>query len=210
MRNSKFTLNMFILIVTIFSVLIFFFTLVIAHLADRSVINDFYQIEGTDLAIVYSSAKPNGIYQGLRTTAVLKKEGDYGHDWGVVLEGGELYINEYSYTTLGMMFTKVVRVNTEDYEEEVLFDNSILRGRCASGELVCLEGFIMPSAFPRTNSLCRLYSMAVSGLRPESSSVKVLFVDPEDASVVYSTEIDEVSDDFEELFLERTLDEIRK
>ena len=196
--------------ITILSVILFIFTLVLARVADRRAVNDYYQIEGTDLGIMYSNTKPNGIYRGLQTSAVLQKEGDYGHDWGVALEGDELYINEYTYTSLGMMFSNVVRVNTVDFEEEVLFSNTILRGRCASGELVCLEGFIMPSSFPETNSLCRLYSMADGSIDPDRSSVTVIFVDPKDAAVVYSTEIDEVEDHFEKIFLERTLDEIRK
>jgi len=210
MRQSRFTLNMFILIVIIFSVLAFLFTIGLSGMAARSVMNDYYKIEGTDLGIMYSNVKPNGIYKGLKNTAVLKLEGDFGHDWGIAMEGDDLFLNEYSYTTLGMMFCSVARVSTDDFSKETLFGNTILRGRCASGELVCLEGFIMPSNYPETNSLCRFYGMTSEQLKSEKERIRILFVDPEDASVVYSTEADELSDEFDQLYLERTLEEIRK
>ena len=54
MRQSKFTFNAFLLIVLIFSILVFFFTHFISGMADVAwhyAVNDSYEIEGTDLPI---------------------------------------------------------------------------------------------------------------------------------------------------------------
>lgn len=138
MREYKFTLNALLLVVLIFSAIFFFFTVKLTSLADRSAYNDFYPIEGTPYAVYYSSLKPTGIYEGGKTTGVLRLEGQYGYDWGAAAVGDALFLNEYRSSELGLTLSHVVRIDTPSFDKQVLLPDAILRGRCASGELVCL------------------------------------------------------------------------
>lgn len=208
MNQSRFTLNALLVVVLVFSALIFFFTMFVANLADWSAVNDYYQIEGTDLAILYSDEKTNGLYEGPENTCVLKVEGTFGHDWGVVLEEPFLYVNEYTYTDMGMMHCNLVRIDLGTFEHETLLKDAVLRGRCQSGELVCVSGLLMPSTFPATNSLCRLYGMT-TGVAPEQGAAQVLYLDPLTAEVVGSAPCEDVmGDQFEGLYLERSLQDV--
>ena len=214
MKQSKFTFHAFLLIVLIFSILLFFFTIFLSGMADRawySVVNDTYEIEGTNLAICYSDKKGNGIYEGNPGNGVLKVKGDFGHDWGIAVEGDYLYLNEYRTSTLGMMFCQLVRININTFEKEVLMKDTVLRGKCASGELVCVSDILMPSVQPKTNALCKLYAMTVGGINPGSDTGSVLFIDSADARILYETEDEEaMSESFAERYLEQTLEEIKK
>lgn len=213
MRQSKFTFQAFLLIVLIFSVMAFFFTLFLSGMADKAWnphVNDSYEIEGTDLTIRYSDKKGNGIFEGDQINGVLKVEGSFGHDWGIALEGDYLYLNEYRTSTLGMMFCQLVRINLQTYEKEILMNNTILRGQCTSGELVCVSDILMPSMQPQTNELCRLYAMTDGNIDLQSNGGTILFIDPTDTTVVYETEGEDVlSDDFVALYLDHSLEEIR-
>ena len=87
--------------------------------------------------------------------------------------------------------------------------DTILRGRCASGELVCLGGYLMPSSFPATNPLCKFYAMSDPDIRPADTSALVLFLDPSTGEVVYSVRDDEaLTESFEGRYLARTLQEV--
>lgn len=213
MRQSKFTFQAFLLIVLIFSVMAFFFTLFLSGMADKAWnphVNDSYEIEGTDLTIRYSDKKGNGIFEGDQINGVLKVEGSFGHDWGIALEGDYLYLNEYRTSTLGMMFCQLVRINLQTYEKEILMNNTILRGQCTSGELVCVSDILMPSMQPQTNELCRLYAMTDDNIDLQSNGGTILFIDPADTKVVYETEGEDVlSDDFVALYLDHSLEEIQ-
>ena len=103
MNRAKFTMNALVLVVTIFSALAFFFTVVMVNLADRSAVNEYIPIEGTDYAIRYSSLEPSGLYQGPENTCWLVTEGEFGSEWGACKVGGDLYLNEYRSTELGML-----------------------------------------------------------------------------------------------------------
>ncbi|MBO7730593.1 MAG: hypothetical protein J6S31_07040, partial [Lachnospiraceae bacterium] len=198
----------------IFSVMAFFFTLFLSGMADKAWnphVNDSYEIEGTDLTIRYSDKKGNGIFEGDPITGVLKVEGSFGHDWGIALEGDYLYLNEYRNSTLGMVFCQLVRINLQTYEKEILMRNTILRGQCTSGELVCVSDILMPALQPQTNELCRLYAMTDSKINLQSDGGTVLFIDPVDAEILYETEGEGVlSDEFTALYLDHSLEEIRK
>ncbi len=213
MRQSKFTFQAFLIIVLIFSVMAFFFTLFLSGMADKAWnphVNDSYEIAGTDLTIRYSDRKGNGIFEGDPVNGVLKVEGSFGHDWGIALEGNYLYLNEYRTSTLGMMFCQLVRINLNTYEKEVLMQNTILRGQCTSGELVCVSDILMPSMQPETNELARLYAMTSANIDPKSDKGTVLFIDPSDTNILYETEDDDVlSDSFDALYLDHSLEEIR-
>lgn len=202
-------MNAFLLIVIIFSAIFFAFTIFLSGIADRSAINDFYKIPGTGFGIFYSNRKPNGIYEGNDVSGKLRLEGTFGHDWGIVLVGDRLYINEYSYTDMRSMLTRLVRIDLTTFEKDILSENALLRGRCSSGELVCLGNFLMPSNAPGTNPMCTLYSMSVPGMDPDHNGSVVMFIDPASGELLHRTDDPDALDDFEEKYLDRTLDEIK-
>lgn len=210
MRNAKFNMNALVLVVLIFSVMGLFVTVKVPSLADHSAINEFYNIEGTDVSVKYSNLFPNGLYIGTKSDGELKLEGDFGNDWGAAVEGNTLYINEYTSTVLGMVLVRVDRIDLSTFERTVLLNDSILRGRCASGELVVMTGFMMPSTYPESNPLTDLYSMSSREIRHDGS-FEVRFIDPKTGETVYSvvTE-DAASSKFDTLYINRTLDEILK
>ena len=214
MRQSKFTFNAFLLIVLIFSVMAFFFTHFLSGMADvawQAAVNDTYEIEGSNLSIRYSDKKPSGLYEGDQVNGELKVEGTFGHDWGVVLEGDHLYLNEYRSSTFGMTYCQLVRINIHTFEKEVLMRDTILRGQCSSGELVCVSNTLLPSMQPKTNELCRLYAMTASGIDPDRDGGTILFLDAVNTTVLYQTEDEEaLTDVFEERYLNHSLEEIRK
>jgi hypothetical protein len=198
-------MNAFLLVVIIFAGIYFFFTVKLVSMADHRAVNDYYPIEGTEFAVRYSSQKPNGIYRGEKTTGVLLLEGDFGYDWGCAAADGALYINEYRSTDLGLMFSDLVRVDTRSFKKELLARDTVLRGRCASGELVCMSGYMLPSDLPETNRLCGLYSMAGTS----AAQAEVLFLDPVTGETVFSVrEPEPMSVDFEAKYLRRTLGEV--
>ena len=213
MRQSKFTFQAFLIIVLIFSVMAFFFTLFLSGMADKAWnphVNDSYEIAGTDLTIRYSDKKGNGIFEGDPVNGVLKVEGSFGHDWGIALEGDYLYLNEYRTSTLGMMFCQLVRINLNTYEKEVLMHNTILRGQCTSGELVCVSGAMLPADFPETNPLCRFYRLTEKNNAPEGGA-DVMFLDPQTLEAAYSVTVsDPFSPIFEKQYLQKTLTEVAK
>ena len=209
MNESKPSMNAFMLMVLIFSAILLFATMFVSSLYDRTSVNDYYQIEGTDLAIVYSNRKENGIYEGPQQTCVLRLEGSFGHDWGIALAEPYLYVNESSYTAMGLMRCDVVRIDLETFEKDVLFRDAVLRGRCRSGELVCVTDFLMPSNFPETNSMCDLYAMTEGGAQPGGGGSEVLFLDPATSEVIGGVPFaDETDEQFDETYLEPSLEEV--
>ena len=214
MKQSKFTFHAFLLIVLIFSAMAFFFTHFLSGMAGiawNAKVNDSYQIEGTDLFIRYSDKKGNGIVEGDLVNGVLVAEGTFGHDWGIALEGDYLYLNEYRSSTLSLTFCQLVRINIHTFEKEVLMRDTILRGQCESGELVCVSNVLMPASQPKTNAICHLYAMTAGDMDLSSDGGTVLFIDPADAKILYQTEDkDALSDSFEERFLQHTLEEIKE
>lgn len=209
MRETKFTLNALLLVVLIFSAITFFFTVKLYDMASRRAVNDYYPIEGTPYAVRYSSQQPNGIYEGGKTTGVLRLEGRFGYDWGAAGQEGVLFLNEYRRTDFGMLLSQVVRVDTQDFRKDVLLTDTILRGRCASGELVCLGGAMLPADYPKTNCLCRLYAASSGELRPESDRAEVIYLDPQSGEILYRVWDDEaLGSEFEARYLARTLREV--
>lgn len=209
MNNTKFTLNSLIIIVIIFSAIGLFFTIKMVNLADRMPVNDYYPIEGTDLAIKYSSLEENGIYRGPENSGTLVLEGTFGYDWGSVLNENKLFINEYTSTDLGLLMCDIVVIDMETLEKKTLLRDAILRGRCQSGEIVCLSGTILPSNYPDKNSLMKLYSMTSGEILPDSESAKVTYIDPENGEILYSVRDDEANTAlFEKKYLNTTLQEV--
>lgn len=214
MKQSKFTLNAFLLIILIFSVMAFFFTVFLSGMAGVAFsphVNDSYDIEDTDLFILYSDKKPSGIYEGDPVNGQLKVKGTFGHDWGIALEDDYLYLNEYRTSTFGMTYCNLIRINVHTFEKEDLMRDTILRGQCTSGELVCVSDILMPSMQPKTNAFCRLYAITAPGIDPKSDEGTILIIDPADTKILYQTSDEEaLTEAFEERYLNHSLDELQK
>ena len=208
MRSPKLSVNTLLLILLIFGGFTFFITLFIVRMADRSGVNTFNPVEGTDYAIRYSSLEPNGLYQGNEVVNSLVVEGNFGFDWGAALEGERLYLNEYSTSNMGVMHSNLVRVDLTTKQKETLLTDAILRGKCASGELVCVRGVLLPANEPESNILCKFYALAAPGLH---DGAEVLFLDPATGEIVYSVRDDgAMTEAFEARYLQRTLEEVRQ
>ena len=208
MRSPKLSVNTLLLILLIFGGFTFFITLFIVRMADRSGVNTFNPVEGTDYAIRYSSLEPNGLYQGNEVVNSLVVKGNFGFDWGAALEGERLYLNEYNTSNMGVMHSDLVCVDLTAKRKETLLTDAILRGKCASGELVCVRGVLLPANEPESNILCKFYALAAPGLR---GGAEVLFLDPATGEIVYRVRDDEaMSNAFEARYLQRTLEEVRQ
>lgn len=212
MNNTKFTMNALLVIVTVFSAIGLLFTVGLYDMGQHVyLINDYQAIKGTDLSIRYSTKDVSGIYRGPQNNDEPVLEGNFGYDQGTTYSEGHLYLNEYKYTDTGLTLCDAVCVDTDSFEKKVIMKNSMLRGRCASGELVCRGDCLLQSNMPETNSLCRLYAMTSSKLDPLSESATVLFIDPASGEIVYTAEDDSSSaEEFDERWLSLTLEEVRK
>lgn len=210
MGNSRLTLNGIMIIVIIFSAMLFFFTVTMVEMVNPYGQNEFQPIEGTDLAVKHSSVDENGLYQGPESTAQLVLKGNFGNDWGTTLSGNSLYLNKYAITSLGLIIPEVVRVDTETHKEELLYKDAIIRGRCASGEMIILTDYVMPTNYPDTNPMLKLYSMS-SGVDLDDKTLTVVFMDPGTGEVLYSLEDRAfLEKTFQKKYEDRTLDEIRE
>ena len=208
MRSPKLSVNALLLVLLIFGGFTFFITVFIVRMADRSGVNTFNPVEGTDYAIRYSSLEPNGLYQGNEVVNSLVVKGNFGFDWGAALEGERLYLNEYKTSNMGVMHSNLVRVDLTTKQKETLLTDAILRGKCASGELVCVRGVLLPANKPESNILCKFYALAAPGLH---DGAEVLFLDPAIGEIVYRVRDDEaMSNAFEARYLKRTLEEVRQ
>ena len=208
MRSPKLSVNALLLVLLIFGGFTFFITVFIVRMADRTGINTFNPVEGTDYAIRYSSLEPNGLYQGNEVVNSLVVKGNFGFDWGAALEGQRLYLNEYKTSNMGVMHSNLVRVDLTAKRKETLLTDAILRGKCASGELVCVRGVLLPANKPESNILCKFYALAAPGLR---DGAEVLFHDPATGEIVYRVRDDEaMSNAFQARYLKRTLEEVRQ
>jgi hypothetical protein len=211
LNNTKFTMNALLVIVTIFSAIGLLFTVGIYKMGQHAyLVSDYEAIEGTDLAIRYSTKEPSGIYRGTKYADELVLEGEFGYDKGTTYSEGKLYLNEYRYTDTGFTLCDVVCVDTESFEKTVLMENAMLRGHCESGELVCRGDCFPRSDMPDTNSLCRFYAMTSPKLDPSSGSATVTFIDPASGEIVYTARDDAQEGDFDEHWLPHTLEEVRK
>ncbi len=210
MNDAKFSMNALVLILIIFTAIGFFFTVKLGKLADHSAINEYYPIEGTELGVRYASELPSGIYRGSQYSRELLAEGTFGYDWGAAAAGDALWINEYENTALGLMHCRLVRLDMEDFHRELALEDTVLRGKCASGELVCLRGCLMSVNNPGENPLCALYCLGAGDIRPDGSRAEVLWLDPDSGEILYRLRDPEAATEvFEERYLLRTLAEVR-
>lgn len=211
MERSKISMNGILIVAVIFSAIIFFFTVWMVNMDNPFPVNEFYPIEGTKYAVKYSTFEPNGIYQGVESANSLVLEGSYGVQWGSYRSGDTFYANEYTMTDLGIVNCRVVKIDLNTFQKEILFTDTVLRGACASGELVCVSGVSVESNFPASNSLIKLLAMTSAEMRPEGNGAVVKFIDPATGGILWSVRDENaVSDDFEERYLNVTLQEARK
>ena len=211
MNNARFTMNAFLIVLIIFSAIGLFVTVKLYGMAgNMHYLSDDYAVEGTDLTIHYGTQEENGIYEGKGPAAKLKLEGRFGHEWGLALEGDQLFLNEYDATAVGMTLCSLVQVDTNTFTRKTLAEHTILRGKCASGELVCLTGCLLPSNYPDKNSLCRLYLMTWEPLNRNRGGATVLYIDPKTGSEVWRVrDPAALAPSFDKIYLAHTLDEIR-
>ena len=205
MKRAKFSLNAFILIVILFSALLFFVVLTLSNLADRSAINEYYPIGDTDLGVRYSNRLENGIYQGPENAGTLLVSGDFGHDWGAALADETLYINEYRASSLGLTFCDVSVFDLTDLTKRVLMQNAVLRGENASGDLVCIDNYLLPSNYPKDNPLCKLYLLAYP---KEKALPEVVVLDPASGEELARIPDPDIENGFEGKYLESTTEEL--
>lgn len=213
MNKPKFTMNALLVAVFFFSLIAVYFTVEAYDLGEHAfLITDQQAIEGTDLSIKYSTKEPSGIYCGAKIDDGLMLEGNFGYDAGTTYSNGNLYLNEYDYSNADLVFCDAVCVDTESFDKKVIMKNAMLRGRCKSGELVCVGGSMLSPNKPDANSLCRLYEMTSSQLDPSADIVTVLFIDPTSGEVVYRAEGEEnlTGKEFDARWINRTLEEVRK
>ena len=209
MHQAKFSMNALVLIAILFSALAFFVTGGMGRMADRRAVNDFIPIEGTEYAIRYSSLSPNGLCRGTENANTLLLEGTFGADWGACAQGDDIYLNEYTTTDLGLLLCDVVKIDLTTMTKTILFPDSVLRGRCSSGELVVVSGCLLPADFPATDSLCRLYRLTARETPAEQEGGAVLFLDPRTLEEVWRVEDPHVfAGDFEARYLSRALSEV--
>ncbi len=217
MNETKFTMNALVLVVTIFTAIGFFFTVKLGSIADRAALNEYYPIEGTELGVRYGAEKPgglvqltSGLYRGGESSRELLLGGTFGYDWGAAAASDCLWLNEYTNTDLGLMHGSLVRVDLASFRKETVFEDTVLRGKCASGELVCLRGCLLPANSPEVNPLCALYCLSAAELQPDGSSAEVLWLDPETGEILWRLRDPEAATEvFEERYLRRSLAEVR-
>jgi len=209
MDSRKYTMNSFVLTVILFSAIFLFFTVTVSDMADTHVINENYPLEDTGYYIRYTTHIPSGIYDGEGQGAHLLLEGSYGHDWGAYVSGDTLYCNEYHTTTLGYMTTNVVKINLKDFSKEVLYEDCMVRGVIASGELLLYDNVVMPNWFPKSNPLCLMYDISGKGDPLDSLEATVVLYDITAAKEVYRKDDTLAqSDKRVEFYLSKTLQEL--
>ncbi len=207
MNKTKFTFNSFLIVLIIFSAIAFVFTVALTDMADRTAVNGYYPIEGTDYAVFYSSIDPDGIYKGTEAEHHLVLEGTFGVDWGSFLEGDDLYLNEYKSTTLGFIRSDVVRVNVKTLKKELVYKNALLRGKCKSGEPVCVVDYSMPANFPESNSLIKFGDVSLKLSKAGKNAARVAYLDKKTGEVIYTVD-NCIDKKFNDLYLNRTLQEV--
>ena len=199
-----------ILILILASAFGFFFSVKMVDFSARSYANDYLMIDDSEYAVRYSNQAPNGIYRGkFENTAELVAEGFFGYDWGAALSGDTLIVNEYGNTSLGLMLCDLVRIDLNTGKKEILLRDTTLRGRCASGELVCVSGVMMDVNAPKTNPLCAFFRLGNPDSKPGTALIS--YLDPATGEVLYSVREKEFPDKiFEARFLDRTLEEVMR
>ena len=205
--RAKLTFNGVLVSISVFSAIAFLIVVKIMGMTDRTAVNSFNRIEGTDLAIRYSNIEPDGLYRGDSTNNELLVEGTFGYDWGAVVDGDSVYLNEYCVSNYALVVSKLVKIDLKTLKKEVLYDNTVLRGRCSSGEMVALSNYMLDANSPKTNRFCKLYNLGLNA--DYENNATILYLNPENGETVYSVQQKLMpKESFDERYIERTLEEV--
>ena len=206
MKKTKFTFNSLLLIVAVFSAIILFVMVTLYDFAVRVSYEEEFPVEGTEYVIRNSNLRPDGLYR----QNDLLCEGTFGYEWGAAKVGNYIYCNEYENTKLGFLTSDLVRIDLDTLEKETVSKNTLLRGKCASGELVCFEGYVDMTWFPETNSLRQLMRVADPDVQPEPQGAIVVFLDPDTGAEEYRvTDPEALTDESAEKYLSTALEEVK-
>lgn len=210
MRQTKFSMNAFVLVYILFSAAFLFVSVYLYDFADFSKSNDSYPIEGTDLFVRYADHIPSGIYDGEETYSNCLIEGRYGYNGSAQVSGNQLFINEYHNTKYGFMISDLMCISTDDFRKRCVAEDAYLLGTCKSGELVFVRGTGLANWFVQTNGLYPLYLSSSSPSENLKEGPEVIYLDP-----VTSEEIsaghdpDALSEKRQNYYLSRTLSEVK-
>ena len=209
MYREKFTYNAFVVTFIIFSAILLFFTVSVFDMSDTSIINESYKIEDTNYYVRYTTHIPSGIYDSDEKLANLLIEGKYGYDWAAVHEGDYIYCSEYHSTTFGYMTSDLVKISLKDFSKQIIMKDAMLNGRCASGELICYKGVLMPNWFRNSNPLADIYAIGANSKIYEGNGALVCLLNPTNDEIVYEIEDkDALSENRTEFYRNSTLGEI--
>ena len=187
MERGRFTFNAFLLVVALASALYLFISVISYDIVMPYVRNDVYPLEGTEYAIKYVVNRTNdesGLYAGSASWDELLVPGNFGYDWGAVVEGDLLFCNEYHKTKLGFTTCDLVKIDLTTLEKTLIARDTMLLGRCASGELVCMGDTVPADWLPATNPLYDLYRIPAGHMQAETYGALVRFYDPADGSLL--------------------------
>jgi len=147
------------------------------------------------------------LYRGDSANNELLVEGTFGYDWGAIVDGDNVYLNEYTTSNYALVVSKLVKIDLKTLKKEVLSDNTVLRGRCKSGELVALSDYMLDANKPKTNRFCKLYNLGLNA--DYENNATVLYINPENGETVYSVKQKLLpKESFDERYIERTLEEV--
>ena len=206
MNRSKFSFNAVLAVIAVFSAIILFVGITMVDMATILPVEDEYRIEDTDYFIRYSSFRPYGLYRW----SELLCEGSFGYDWGACYTGDVLYCNEYKTTDFGLMAINVVKIDMTTYKKETLYRDAMIRGRCASGELVIFKGYVSPSWSPDVNPLRSVFAASDGDILPESDGATVCWFDTEKGTIVHSVKDPmAMSKGKENYYLSASLEEVK-
>ena len=213
MEQTKFNMNSVLIILFAFTAIILFFSVILTNmsiLAYRRPVDVTYPVEGTKVFIRYSSVKESGVYEGLVNAGMLKVKGEFGYGWGAAAEGDVLWCNEYFWTDIGLVHCNLVKIDLKTYEKTLVARDTMLRGRCSTGELVCVADAAVLSNVPADNPLWSLFAMSTKAVTPQKKGANVLLLDPVSGEVVYSVwETGAAEENFiEDRYVGKTLDEV--
>ena len=205
-------MNALLVITIIFTAITLLFSVTFVNMAYKAPVDKSYPVEGTKVFVRYSSVKDSGIYEGYVATGTLKLKGQFGYEWGATAEGDTLLLNEYKWTDLGLVTCDLVSVDLDTFEKTVVFKDVMLRGRCASGEAVCVSGAAVLSNLPAGNPLWKFYALTNASVKPSLPGAEILIIDPATYEVLWSARDPEALDEgvVESRYLEKTLDEVRQ
>ena len=108
------------------------------------------------------------------------------------------------------MHCNLVKIDLKTYEKTLVARDTMLRGRCSTGELVCVADAAVLSNVPADNPLWSLFAMSTKAVTPQKKGANVLLLDPVSGEVVYSVwETGAAEENFiEDRYVGKTLDEV--